>query len=82
MTTRTKEQVMNHTQKSVITVLERMIFQVRRGADDAQVYAEVLEQILDELHGNDFFGTEGQCDPRGDFRDGDWSMTNVQGVEQ
>lgn len=30
----------------------------------------------------DAFGTEGQCDPRGDFRDGEWSMKRVQGVDR
>jgi len=30
-----------------------------------------LELQLDEFLENDFFGTEGQCDPRGDHRDDD-----------
>lgn len=28
-----------------------------------------LQNVLDEFMENDFFGTEGQNDPRGDFRD-------------
>ena len=28
-----------------------------------------LNNLLDELLAEDFFGTEGQCDPRGDQRD-------------
>lgn len=28
-----------------------------------------LEEWLDTLHGEDYFGTEGQCDPRGDGRE-------------
>lgn len=28
-----------------------------------------LEQTLEKLRQSDFFGTEGQCDPRGDFRE-------------
>ena len=28
-----------------------------------------LNDLLDELLAEDFFGTEGQCDPRGDQRD-------------
>ena len=28
-----------------------------------------LREVLDDLQSDDFFGTEGQCDPRGDFRD-------------
>lgn len=30
---------------------------------------ERLNDWLDELHGNDSFGTEGQSDPRGDCRE-------------
>lgn len=29
---------------------------------------DVFDDVLDELLNNDFFGTEGQCDPRGDHR--------------
>lgn len=29
---------------------------------------EWFDTLLDELLENDFFGTEGQCDPRGDHR--------------
>ena len=36
--------------------------------DERQEVAAVLDDILDELVSNDFFGTEGQCDPRGDQR--------------
>lgn len=28
-----------------------------------------LNELLDELRNDDFFGTEGQCDPRGNKRD-------------
>jgi len=31
--------------------------------------AEVMQVALDSLLGEDFFGTEGQLDPRGDWRD-------------
>ena len=46
--------------------------------DDAEMFAETLEIMLDDIHSNDGFGTEGQCDPRGDFRSGKWSMKKVQ----
>jgi hypothetical protein len=36
---------------------------------DRAVIAEKFNEALDELLGEDFFGTEGQCDPRGDHRD-------------
>ena len=31
--------------------------------------AKAFNHMLDELLGEDFFGTEGQCDPRGDRRE-------------
>ena len=68
------------TQKRVVKVLERMISMAQQNEDDAEMFADGLEDMLSDIHGNDGFGTEGQCDPRGDFRNGRWSMTNVEGV--
>ncbi len=34
--------------------------------DDAIILSNKLEYLLEELLGEDFFGTEGQLDPRGD----------------
>ncbi len=45
---------------------------------DPDLYAEQLEKILDDIASQDGFGTEQQCDPRGDFRNGQWSMWNVE----
>lgn len=48
----------------------------------AEVLADVLDVLLDDLRGEDFFGTEGQCDPRGDQRDdAEYSMWHVEGVD-
>lgn len=49
--------------------------------DEAEVMASDLDSMLDDLHFHDFFGTEGQNDPRGDFRDDEWSMSYIQGVD-
>jgi hypothetical protein len=65
---------MNKMQKNVVTVLKRMASAAEQSADDAEMFADGLEQLLDDIHGNDGFGTEGQCDPRGDFRNGKWSL--------
>lgn len=73
---------MNKTQKRTILVLERMIEQCKEDNINADVFAEMLEPMLRELHGEDFFGTEGQCDPRGDFRNGRWSMKKVEGIDK
>lgn len=41
-------------------------------------YAQTLDDILDEIASNDGFGTEQQCDPRGDFRNEEWSMWDIE----
>jgi hypothetical protein len=47
----------------------------------AVAMAKELEYVLDILQDEDFFGTEGQDDPRGDFREGVWTMQKMQGVD-
>lgn len=68
-------------QERVVKVLENMKALAQGDDDDAAMLAEALEEVLNELSGEDAFGTEAQNDPRGDFRDGVWSMTRVQGVD-
>lgn len=36
---------------------------------DREVVAKKFNEALDDLLDEDFFGTEGQCDPRGDHRE-------------
>lgn len=36
---------------------------------DAKILIRAINNMLDELLSEDFFGTEGQLDPRGDWRD-------------
>lgn len=38
-------------------------------SSDAAVGCRAFDAMLDELFDEDYFGTEGQCDPRGDRRD-------------
>ncbi len=71
---------MSKIQNNVVTVLKRMVTMAEASSDDAEMFAESLEQMLDDIHGNDGFGTEGQCDPRGDARNGRWSI--LKKVEQ
>jgi hypothetical protein len=61
-------------QKNVVTVLKRMVAAADKDASDAEMFSEGLENMLDDIHMDDGFGTEGQCDPRGDFRNGKWSI--------
>lgn len=64
---------MNALQKATVLTLNRMIEQVKADEDDAGAYAGLIDNLLDELASNDFFGTEQSTDPRGDFRNGTWS---------
>lgn len=73
---------MNKQQKRTIKVLERMIELCKENDSDAEMFADELQPILHELAGNDAFGTEMQCDPRGDFRNGNWSMKKVEGIDK
>lgn len=75
---------MNKTQQRVVKVLERMIEMTRENEGDADMFCDTLEDMLDEIAQNDGFGTECQCDPRGDGRDRKgWSMhIRVEGVDE
>lgn len=73
---------MTTQQHRVITVLNRMVKQCEEDDDNASAYSDHLEVMLDDLSSNDFFGTEGQCDPRGDQRDEVFTMYYVQGIDE
>lgn len=70
------------TQLRVVAVLERMVAMAKADKGDADAFADMLEEGLSDMHSMDGFGTEGQCDPRGDFRNGKWSMKKVEGVDK
>ncbi len=72
---------MNKTQERVVKVLENMKTMTEQEDHYASMFSDYLDTMLDELLGQDAFGTEGQCDPRGDFREGDWSMDHVEGID-
>lgn len=67
-------------QKRVEMVLNRMIALSNGDEDYTELFTECLEDMLDEIVGEDAFGTELQDDPRGDGREGEWNMWKVQGV--
>lgn len=56
------------TPETTAMVLRRIADQCEKDPDDAQVYCEEVTRMLDGLMTEDFFGSEGQCDPRGDHR--------------
>lgn len=65
---------MNQIQHNLIRVLETIISDIKQDPVAAEVYAEQVSMVLNDLQDQDFFGTESQNDPRGDFRSGDWSI--------
>ncbi len=73
---------MNDTQKRVIKVLDRIMWATGKDEDIAETYSDLLEEILARFVCEDTFGSEGENDPRGDQRDGDWSMKRVQGFDK
>lgn len=69
-------------QRRLVCVLERMIKQVKEdGQGDVEMYSDALDEMLDKLNESDGFGTEGQTDPRGDFRNGNWHIEHVEGID-
>lgn len=72
----------NKQQKRNQAVLERLIAFSNDDKGSADVMAEALDVMLDDLASDDFFGTERQCDPRGDCRDMHWTMGRVEGVDK
>lgn len=67
--------------KRVITVLDRMVDLINQDEEYAEMFSDHLDDMLEALLQYDAFGTEGQCDPRGDGRDGEWDMWRVQGLD-
>ena len=60
---------MNINKKNYKKVLENIAKQIEDGDNDTQLcWFANLDYILDAMQDGDFFGTEGQNDPRGDHR--------------
>lgn len=61
-------------------VLDRIKAQVLNDPDTfLKPYFTKFEAMLDDLGSLDFFGTEGQNDPRGDMREDIYNMWSVGG---
>lgn len=58
------------TRKTLRAILSGLADMAEKDPTDAQVICDRLNEVLDCLLDEDFFGTEGQLDPRGDHRDG------------
>jgi hypothetical protein len=76
----TKHNVSTDVKANVLSVLEEIKRRVDNPSWDGEVeeWAESLDSILDDMKNNDQFGTEGQVDPRGDFRNGEFTIWNME----
>jgi hypothetical protein len=72
---------LNILQKRTILVLERMIQLCKDSEYYAEDFSKFLETELEDMRCSDAFGTEGSTDPRGDFRNGEFSMNHVEGID-
>ena len=69
---------MTESQKSLLFVLDRMKKMALESNYIANDFIGGLDAMLDDLLAEDIFGTEGQMDPRGDQREGEWTVDNPQ----
>lgn len=56
------------TPKNMKKVFNKLLEFLEEDNISAKVFCEDFNIFLNELNSMDFFGTEGQCDPRGDHR--------------
>lgn len=77
--------VLPFVKKPGLTGLEDALETAMQAAGTSAPHLEglcnILDDGLDDLMSDDFFGTEGQSDPRGDARNGEWSMWRVEGID-
>ena len=57
------------TVEGLVEIWELFMDEAAHSVYSRKTLSEQFNRMLDELFSNDFFGTEGQCDPRGDHRD-------------
>jgi hypothetical protein len=69
---------MKKIQNNCVTVLKRLAKMCEEDESFADAFVDDLDSLLNEIHSQDGFGTEGQSDPRGDFRNGRWSMKKIE----
>lgn len=65
---------MGKVQNNLLIVLGRLAKMTADDQNFANEFAIDLNNMLDEIANYGGFGKEQQNDPRGDFRDGEWSL--------
>jgi hypothetical protein len=58
------------TSRNLLVVMDRLkTYAAQTEDEERQAFCDDLDRFLTDLAEQDAFGTEGQCDPRGDQRD-------------
>ena len=57
------------TEKNLAKVMRRLEIFLDDDIERKRDFIKRFNEFLDDLNNNDLFGTEGQCDPRGDCRE-------------
>lgn len=70
-----------NTQTRVTTVLQRMSEMVSKDARYADIFAGELNTMLENIKQQDGFGEQAEYDPRGDGREGTFSLDYVAGID-
>lgn len=60
--------------KLLVEKLNQMTLIAKLSEKDACKIANTLDDLLDDYGADDGFGTEKECDPRGDFRNGEFTV--------
>lgn len=76
----TKNKVSTDVKANVLSVLEEIKNRVNNPSWDGEIeeWAESLDSMLEDMKNDDQFGTEGQNDPRGDFRNGEFNIWEIE----
>lgn len=66
------------SQANVCVVLQRLSNLIKSDEKFAELFAQDLEDILNLINAQGAFGKYGEKDPRGDYRNGKWSMDIIE----
>lgn len=69
-------------QLRVLKVLDNIKNLCTESEENANMFSDDFDRMLDKFAAYDAFGTEMQNDPRGDFRNGSWDMWFVEDVDE
>lgn len=66
------------TTQNLEIVFERILKLIKDDEEYRDMFMDAMDMMLSELVEEDGFGTEGQDDPRGDMRNGKFTMYAIE----